>query len=220
MPSIMLVVIVTASVVAASITAHASPKRSQINKKEQADTRQRLEATRKKLLAPKSEKRDFAPDSKGYHIVVKKSLRQMIIFMKGKPYKSYKVSLGFSPEGPKSRRGDGRTPEGTYFIVNRNENSAFYKSILVSYPSPTDAERAEESGLVNRWTIKSIMSAYQEHVTPPQNTKLGGNICIHGEGRRSRPAKDWTAGCVAVSNREMDEIFSLIPVGTPVTIRA
>lgn len=161
---------------------------------------------------------DFEPRPKGYHILVKKSGRLMSIYISGKLYRTYSVELGFTPDGHKTRRGDGRTPEGEYYICRRNPNSAYYLSLLVSYPSPQDVKSGVESGLVGASTVNAVTRAYNNGSIPPQDTRLGGNICIHGEGGRPRNP-DWTAGCVAVTNKEMAEIFSLIPIGAPVTIQ-
>lgn len=161
---------------------------------------------------------DFQPREKGYHILVDKTARKMTVFVSGREYRTYTTYLGFTPDGHKTRRGDGRTPEGDYYVSRRNAQSAYYRSLLISYPSPDDARQGVNSGLVNGSVLSTVTSAYRKGVSPPQNTRLGGNICIHGEGNRSRPKEDWTAGCMAVTNQEMAEIFSMIPLGTPVTI--
>lgn len=170
--------------------------------------------------APKPETPEFEPSARGYHILIDKSGRRMTIYVSGKIFRSYSVGLGFTPEGHKTKRGDGRTPEGVYYVCRRNSASTFYRSLLVSYPSPADAKYGVETGRVGAETLNAVVWAYHRRSVPPQNTRLGGNICIHGEGGRSRPDTDWTAGCIAVTNKEMTDIFSLIPVGTPVTIRA
>ena len=167
---------------------------------------------------PKPTAPDFVPRPKGYHILVKKSDRLMSIYVSGRLYRAYSIELGFTPDGHKIRRGDGRTPEGEYYVCKRNPNSAYYLSLLVSYPSPRDAKSGVENGLVGASTLNDVVRAYNNRSTPPQDTRLGGNICIHGEGSRPRNS-DWTAGCIAVTNKEMAEIFSLIPIGTPVTIQ-
>ncbi|MBI2844615.1 MAG: L,D-transpeptidase family protein [Armatimonadetes bacterium] len=169
------------------------------------------------MPSPKTD--DFTPRPKGYHLLVDKTDRKMTMFVSGKEYRSYTVYLGFAPTGHKTRRGDGRTPEGTYYVCRRNTESSYYRSLLISYPSLEDARNGVESGLVNKSTLDAVISAYERRSTPPQDTRIGGSICIHGEGSRSRPQTDWTAGCIAVTNEEMDEIFSLVPLGTPVTIR-
>lgn len=161
----------------------------------------------------------FKPNKSGYDVLVDKPSRKMTIFLGGKPIKSYRVFLGFNPDGEKTRRGDGCTPVGDYYICRRNAGSAYNRSLLISYPSPKDAEKGVEDGLVALGTLGNVVSAYRAGSVPPQDTRLGGNICIHGEGGRRRPSKDWTAGCVAVTNEEIEEVFALVPTGTSVTIR-
>ncbi len=133
------------------------------------------------------------------YIVVSKSNRVLELRGPGdKMLKRYAVHLGFTPQGPKERSGDGRTPEGQYFIDRRNARSDFYLSLGISYPNAIDIARARALG-----------------VSP------GGDIMIHGGPRRAADRKkDWTAGCIAVSDNEIEEIWSMVPTGTPVLILA
>ena len=120
----------------------------------------------------------------------------------GKVIRTYKVALGRGGLAPKEREGDERTPEGHYFIDSRNEHSGFYRALHISYPNAEDRRRAEQLG-----------------VAP------GGAIMIHGIKNgfgwlsASHRTMDWTAGCIAVTDPEMDEVWKLVPVGTPVEIR-
>ncbi len=134
-------------------------------------------------------------------ILVLKSKRQLMLMRAGKVLKTYRISLGFSPRGAKTRRGDGRTPEGRYSIDARNPRSRFTLGLHVSYPNPSDRAQARKRG-----------------VDP------GGNIMIHGlpNGRPSNWKKqhtDWTAGCIAVNNSAIREIWHAVPDGTPIEIR-
>lgn len=136
------------------------------------------------------------------HILIVKSSHTMTLLREGKVLKTYKVALGSDPVGAKTREGDGKTPEGEYRIDAKNERSQFHLALRISYPNAADRERAKKLG-----------------VNP------GGDIFIHGLppewawlGAAHR-AKDWTAGCVAVSNAEIEEIWKMVPVGTPVEIR-
>lgn len=133
------------------------------------------------------------------HIVVSKSNRVLALMNGEKTLKRYRVHLGFAPEGHKQRSGDGRTPEGRYYIDRRNPRSDFYLSLGVSYPNVIDVARARAMG-----------------VSP------GGDIFIHGGPKRAadRRKKDWTAGCIAVSDSEIEEIWSMVPTGIPITILA
>jgi murein L,D-transpeptidase YafK len=133
------------------------------------------------------------------HIVVAKGMRVMELRSGNEVLKRYRVDLGFTPDGHKLASGDGRTPEGRYWIDRRNPRSEFYLSLGISYPNAQDVARAQAMG-----------------VNP------GGDIFIHGEPVR-RPKdrdRDWTAGCIAVTNDEMEEIWALTPTGVPITILA
>lgn len=136
-------------------------------------------------------------------VLVEKSKRRLYVLRDGEPFLEYPVMLGGEPSGPKSRAGDLRTPEGVYTLDWRNPKSRYHKSIHISYPGPSDRQRAEEHG-----------------VDP------GGMIMLHGEHddpamRRliRRRARDWTEGCIALNNEFMDEIWQVVPDGTPIEIR-
>lgn len=135
-------------------------------------------------------------------VLVIKSERKLALLSHGQVIKTYKIALGGSPFGAKARQGDHKTPEGLYVLDRRNEHSQFYRSIHISYPSIEDRARARKLG-----------------VSP------GGDVMLHGlpngygwigAAHRSR---DWTDGCIAVTNDEMDEIWRIVPDGTPIEIR-
>ena len=135
-------------------------------------------------------------------VVVDKSERTLTLMRGGTALKTYRVSLGGSPAGHKREEGDERTPEGVYALDWRNARSTAHRSLHVSYPSPADSAAAAARG-----------------VSP------GGAVMVHGIldglgwlGKLHRLA-DWTDGCVAVANWEMDEIWRAVPVGTPIEIR-
>jgi len=125
------------------------------------------------------------------------------------------VGLGFSPVNDKLREGDGATPEGEFYIFVKNNKSSYYLSLGVSYPNVEDAERGLRDGLISRGQRDAIVNAIKRKATPPQNTALGGDIYIHGNGASS----DWTWGCVALENADIKELFDAVPVGTEVTIK-
>ena len=133
------------------------------------------------------------------HIVVSKTNRVLALMHGAETLKRYEVHLGFAPEGHKARSGDGRTPEGRYYIDRRNPRSDFFLSLGVSYPNAIDMARARAMGV-----------------------RPGGDIFIHGGPTRAadRRKKDWTAGCIAVSDEEMEEIWTMVPTGIPITILA
>ncbi|MFN0115432.1 MAG: murein L,D-transpeptidase family protein [Paracoccaceae bacterium] len=129
-------------------------------------------------------------------VVVHKAERRMYLLNGGTVLRDYKIGLGGNPIGPKRVEGDLKTPEGAYRIDRRNPNSQYHLSLGISYPSDQDRETAKALG------------------KPP-----GGDIFIHGRAGQNRGrGKDWTAGCIAVRDREMEEIYSMVRVGTPIYI--
>ncbi len=147
-------------------------------------------------------------------IVVIKSKRRLELYSNGALVRVYKVGLGLNPVPDKQRQGDRATPEGDFYVFTKNDKSAFYLSLGVSYPNLEDAERGLRDGLISRAQRDAIVRAIRRKATPPQNTALGGDIYIHGNGASS----DWTWGCVALENEDIRELFGAVPVGTPVTI--
>lgn len=147
-------------------------------------------------------------------IVVKKAERRLFLYDGNKLVRTYRIGLGLSPKGDKVRQGDRRTPEGDFYIFTRNDKSAFYLSLGVSYPNAAHAHRGLRDGLISKSQYDAIMRALKLKKTPPQNTGLGGDIYIHGHGAGS----DWTWGCVALENDDIRELFNAATVGTPVTI--
>lgn len=133
-------------------------------------------------------------------IVVVKDRNTLTLYDGGKPVKTYRVDLGYRSVSDKLRAGDAATPEGRYRIVARKPRSTYYKALLLDYPNEED--RAEFERLRRRGHL-------------PRGAMPGGLIEIHGEGGRG---KDWTRGCLALSNRDMDDLFGRVGVGTPVTI--
>lgn len=135
------------------------------------------------------------------YVVVKKSARVLELYRGTELMRSYPVSLGRAPRGPKQQAGDGRTPEGSYRLDYRKLDSAFYRALHISYPGKNDVAAAKIRG-----------------VDP------GGLIMVHGMKNglgwigRAHRAIDWTDGCVAVTDREIDEIARVVPDGTPITI--
>jgi murein L,D-transpeptidase YafK len=128
-------------------------------------------------------------------IVVNKGRREMLLLRGQSVLRTYRVALGREPVGHKEREGDGRTPEGEYRIELKNPRSRYHLSLRISYPNERDRARAEQLG-----------------VDP------GGDIMIHGLKDGELRQGDWTQGCIAVTDAEMDEIWSLVAEGTPVRI--
>lgn len=153
-------------------------------------------------------------DLKEPRLVITKSKRTLEVFDGDKRVKSYKMVLGFEPKNDKEIEGDGRTPEGDFYVFTKNSESRFHLSLGVSYPGKEDAERGLKAGLITQTEHDEIIAAIAEQRMPLQKTKLGGEIYIHGGGT----ASDWTDGCVALDNDQMTELFNAIPVGAKVTI--
>lgn len=147
-------------------------------------------------------------------VVIKKADRTLELFDGNRIVKTYQIALGSTPEGDKEIEGDGKTPEGDFYIFGKNPNSKYFLSLGISYPNTEDADRGERSGLLDANEAEQIRAAITEMRTPHQKTKLGGEIYIHGAGNRS----DWTQGCIAMTNDDIKELFEAIPTLTPVTI--
>lgn len=135
-------------------------------------------------------------------LVVLKSERKLLAYADGKLMKTYTIALGRTPVGDKEYEGDKRTPEGSYTINDKNPNSAYHKNLGVSYPNAENIRHAKSLG-----------------------KSPGGNIKIHGlrngTGSISKFHRlfDWTLGCMAVTDNEMDELYDAVPIGTPIEIR-
>ena len=136
-------------------------------------------------------------------VLVKKSERKLVLLKDGEIFRHYDIALGDSPKGHKQFEGDERTPEGNYTLDWRNSNSKFYRSIHISYPNEQDEDFAQAQG-----------------------RSAGGMIMIHGQPNKKHDTMsawildqmDWTDGCIAVKNYEMDEIWAAIDNGTPIEI--
>jgi murein L,D-transpeptidase YafK len=148
-------------------------------------------------------------------IVVSKSKRLLQLYSDGEVVKTYRVGLGLSPVEDKVRAGDRRTPEGDFYICMKNSHSQFYLSLELSYPNQKHADPGLRDGLITRAQHNQIVSGLNRKGVPPQNTRLGGELFIHGNGSQS----DWTWGCVALDDKDIRELFDSVPVGTPVTIQ-
>ena len=157
------------------------------------------------LAAAPGEGSDGGPLPRGAvadRVVVEKSSRRLTLLRNGSAFKTYRIALGRSPVGNKEREGDNRTPEGVYRIDRRNARSQYHRSLHISYPTALEAERARKRG-----------------VSP------GGDIMIHGLPRAYarigslHRVMDWTAGCIAVTNPEIEEIWRAVPDGTTIEIK-
>ena len=130
-------------------------------------------------------------------VVVNKGARRLYLLSGATALRGFDIELGNNPIGPKRTEGDGRTPEGVYVVDRRNPNSEYHLSVGISYPNPQDIAYAQALG------------------APP-----GGDIFIHGTPREKRRSRDWTAGCIAVSDREIEDIYAMVRDGTPIYINS
>jgi murein L,D-transpeptidase YafK len=147
-------------------------------------------------------------------IYVYKNERRLLVVDDKVLVRDYPIALGPQPKGDKCMRGDGRTPEGDFFICVKNPSSKYHKGLGLNYPSPRHADEAYSLGVISKDEYVRIIKANERKTLPPDNTCLGGDIFIHGGG----PVGDWTLGCVALRNSDVDELYDTIPVGTPVKI--
>ncbi len=148
------------------------------------------------------------------NILIEKSLRRLTLTRRDEAPLVFPVALGKCPEGHKEREGDNRTPEGEYYVCTRNDKSKFHLALGLSYPNPADAASALARGEITSAQHEAICAAHEIRRRPPWDTPLGGFIMIHGGGT----ASDWTAGCIALSNEDIETLFSLCPMGTRVKI--
>lgn len=153
---------------------------------------------------------------------VSKSDRRLFVYRGTRLVDTFRIDLGYNTFSDKRRRGSmvrrdhWRTPEGTFYVVAKQPQSAFYKALVLNYPTISDAERGLKKGLISEDEYKAIVDAQNEHRMPPMDTDLGGWIEIHGEGTGA--STNWTQGCVAVKNRVMNALWLDVEVGTPVLV--
>jgi murein L,D-transpeptidase YafK len=146
-------------------------------------------------------------------IIVDKSDRTLGVYVNDILFRQYPISLGQTPIGDKERRGDMKTPEGTFYVANKLPNSSFYLALVLSYPNKEDAARGLKSGLVTKKQKNLIDKRIDKCQIPPQrSTRLGGMIEIHGNGG-GRQYGDWTWGCIAVNDTYMEELFNFAESG-------
>jgi hypothetical protein len=148
------------------------------------------------------------------YVVVHKSARNVALCKSGKLVKNFRSGLGSKPSGDKVKDGDGRTPEGVFYVPRLVPNSTYYKAFLLSYPSLDDAARGVTSGLITPAQRSQIESAHAACVEPPQTTALGGDLELHGNGSSA----DWTAGCVALDDSSIDLLWSSIGAGDTIVV--
>ena len=128
-------------------------------------------------------------------VEVHKAERKLYLLHGTRVLKTYDIALGFAPQGHKQFEGDGKTPEGVYFISHRNPDSQYHLSLGISYPNPNDVQFAQLAG-----------------------KPAGGEIFIHGAANGKPDRRDWTAGCIAVTDKEIERIYAMVDPGTPINL--
>ena len=147
-------------------------------------------------------------------ISITKAERRLVLYDGQVEVYSAPVGLGPNPIGHKQRQGDGRTPEGIYRVCTRNDRSRFHLFLGISYPGQPDADRGLRVGLISQTQYDAILAAWASRRRPPWDTRLGGEIGIHGSGA----SWDWTLGCIALNDPDIEVLWSLCPLGTTVRI--
>lgn len=147
-------------------------------------------------------------------VVVLKSHRRLYLFDGTTLVRTYRVALGFAPVGQKRRQGDGCTPEGVFRVCTKNGQSKYHRFLGIGYPDVAAAQRGLRSGLISPGEYGEIVSAQAQNRCPSWTTALGGGVGLHGHGS----AGDWTAGCIALSDRDIDELFGVLRLGDTVEV--
>jgi murein L,D-transpeptidase YafK len=157
-------------------------------------------------------------------LVIWKSQYTVTLYKGEIPVKTYRAVFGKGyPNGDKQMRGDRRTPEGEFYICAMNDSKRFYKFMGLSYPGLKHAEAGLQSRMISPDEYAMIKKAIEERLPPPWETRLGGAVGIHGRTLETRNArlyvdKNWTDGCIALDNADIDELYTSVSIGTPVTI--
>lgn len=138
-------------------------------------------------------------------ILIEKCSRRLTVTDGEQMVFTCRVALGRCPQGPKQAEGDGRTPEGCYRICLIKEQGKYGRSLGLSYPGAQDAQLAFEEGRINQETLANIVQAHAQNRRPPWGSPLGGEIYLHEGGSHA----DWTQGCIALDEADMDQLFAL-----------
>lgn len=136
-------------------------------------------------------------------IIIHKAARTLVLAEGETGLFTCRIALGSAPKGAKCMQGDGKTPEGRYFICLVKEEGKYGRSLGLSYPNPQDAQAAYAEGRIDERTLQNVQAAHAERRRPPWGSPLGGEIYLH-EGGSDR---DWTAGCIALDEKDMDRLF-------------
>jgi murein L,D-transpeptidase YafK len=149
-----------------------------------------------------------------YRIEIAKQLRVLELRSNSGLESRHPIRLGRNPDADKALEGDGATPLGDFFICAKNPRSRYCLSLCISYPNAEHAQRGLRDGLIDVREHAQILAAISARRMPPQHTRLGGEIYIHGS-----VTEDWTRGCIALDNEAIKDLYSRVQLGTPVVIR-
>jgi murein L,D-transpeptidase YafK len=155
-------------------------------------------------------------------IVVAKQARTLTLLWEDRVERNYPIALGRNSAADKSVEGDHATPLGEFYICAKNPRSQYFLSLCISYPNAEDAQRGLAAGLIAAEEYAQILGAIHARRMPPQHTRLGGEIYIHGRGtaKRGLGEVDWTRGCIALDDADMQHLYDRVALGTPVRINA
>ena len=164
----------------------------------------------------------FAED---YQVIVLKSNKELILKKSNNIIKKYRIATGKGGNGTKRKRGDSKTPLGVYRISKLNKSKRFHYFIHLDYPNLIDAWYGFKNEVIDGNDFKRIANAYKKRISPPQDTKLGGQIGIHGIGKTTtkklaiHQELNWTDGCIALTNDDINDLMKFIKIGTTVVIK-
>jgi murein L,D-transpeptidase YafK len=159
-----------------------------------------------------------------HRIVVAKQARTLSLCSELRVERMYPIALGRNSAAKKTVEGDEATPLGEFYICAKNPRSKYFLSLCISYPNAADAERGLAAGLIGAEEHAQILRAMRAGTMPPQHTRLGGEIYIHGRNiphgdvQGDPPLKDWTRGCIALENADMQDLYDRVAIGTAVSI--
>ncbi|HSR62402.1 MAG TPA: L,D-transpeptidase [Gammaproteobacteria bacterium] len=160
----------------------------------------------------------------GYKLVISKSEQQLSVVMNDKVIKEYRIAFGKGGKGTKRRLGDKKTPVGVYKIIDFKDDSRFHYFMQLDYPNLLDAWYGYKNSVISAREFKAIANAFRTKKKPPQDTKLGGYIGIHGLGETNDQKLmihndfNWTQGCIAITNEQINDLRQYVTIGTQVII--
>jgi len=167
----------------------------------------------------------YAPSSKEYELVINKSREELLVKHDDIVIKRYRAATGRGGKGNKRRLGDKKTPVGVYRIVDFKEDSRFHFFMQIDYPNLLDAWYGYKNELIDAREFRAITTALKNNEVPPQTTALGGYIGIHGIGEVDEEklliheSQNWTAGCIALTNEEINDLLQYVSIGTRIVIQ-